>query len=445
MPNESLEMLEQFLKLQTAMHGESSVEVAKVLGRIANVYFGKREYAKAEGLFNDALTIAEAQPKPSQTIIREFRNKLRHIEQEQRNQQSRLDDSEWLKVSTDRIPVFNAENGLMPSASATSAAKEANPKGGVSNKVIADAKLHIHKLQQLAGHESLQVADAMTKLADLYCRREELDEMEPLLIEALRMREKLCGENHLSVSTDLKNLGRLYYFKQKYDQAEALLQKARVIREGALGPTHSYVADVAEWQARIMRKTHRIDEALKLEKFVSDCREQNVSDWEQLKTLGSQLQEAGKLLEAQAMWLAALDECSEFRFDDPRLSLTLENLAEIYWRRRKYDKAEPLCKQILQIAESLLGPEHSDVGLAANNLAILCERQGKHSDAAILYQQALTIAENILGNSHPDTEILRESHARARFQALKQVEQKLEESHKGSRWSKSGWWKAYQQ
>ncbi len=198
MPSESLEMLEQFLKLQTAMHGESSVEVAKVLGRIANVYFGKREYAKAEGLFNNALTIAEAQPKPSQTIIREFRNKLRHIEQEQRNQQGHPDDNEWLKVSTDRIPVFSAENGLMPSASPS--AKEANPKGGVSNKVIADAKLHIHKLQQLAGHESLQVADAMTKLADLYCRREELDEMEPLLIEALRMREKLCGENHLSHS-----------------------------------------------------------------------------------------------------------------------------------------------------------------------------------------------------------------------------------------------------
>ncbi|HNB15821.1 MAG TPA: tetratricopeptide repeat protein, partial [Candidatus Obscuribacter sp.] len=184
------------------------------------------------------------------------------------------DDNEWLKVSTDRIPVFSADSGLMTTTSPSPAAREQNSKGGVSNKVIADAKLHIHKLQQLAGHESLQVADAMTKLADLYCRREELDEMEPLLIEALRMREKICGENHLSVSTDLKNLGRLYYFKQKYDQAEALLQKARVIREGALGPTHSYVADVAEWQARIMRKTHRVDEALKLEKFVSDCREQ---------------------------------------------------------------------------------------------------------------------------------------------------------------------------
>lgn len=59
------------------------------------------------------------------------------------------------------------------------------------------------------------------------------------------------------------------------------------------------------------------------------------------------------LLELQAMSMAALsfEVGVGFRFNDPRLSLMFENLAEIYWHRRKSDKAEPLCKQILEIVE----------------------------------------------------------------------------------------------
>jgi tetratricopeptide (TPR) repeat protein len=126
------------------------------------------------------------------------------------------------------------------------------------------------------------------------------------------------------------------------------------------------------------------------------------------------------------MWLGALDESSDFRFDDPRLSTTLEGLAEVYWRRGKFDKAEPLCKQILQISETLLGQEHTDVALAANNLALLCDRQGKYSEAAMLYQQALAINEKILGRNHPDVIGIRECHAKARQMAQKQIEMKLE-------------------
>jgi len=179
-----------------------------------------------------------------------------------------------------------------------------------------------------------------------------------------------------------------------------------------------------------------------MEDLVIESRTKYGSDWEKFRLAGAKAMEEQNYLEAQAMWLAALDETSDFRFDDPRLTMTLENLAEVYWRRNKFDKAEPLCKQILQISESILGPEHTDVALAANNLGLVCEKQNKHAEAAILFQQALAIGERFLGADHPDVINIRQSHAKARHMAKKELEQKLEKGQ--GKWNKSGWWKAYQ-
>jgi tetratricopeptide (TPR) repeat protein len=426
MKTESIDSLEKFLKLQESLHGEESTEAARVLARLSLAYFQR-------GLLEEAETYAQkaAAKSSDDTLQEELETIISRIEKA-KSQTSEENLAESLKVSSDRVPAFS------PTFEHLHPAKKADPL----DNAIADAQLQVHRLKQTAGGESLAVADALTKLADLYCRRDMYGEMEPLLKESLRIRETVCGENHLSVSTDLKNLGRLYFFTKRYEQSEPHFKRAMHIREAALGPYHSYVADVAELYAKLLRKTERDEEAGILEELVVESRTKYGSDWEKFRLAGSKEMEAGNFLEAQAMWLAAHDETADFRFDDPRLLMTLENLAEVYWRRQKYDKAEPLCKQILQISESVLGPEHTDVALAANNLGLLCEKQGKYAEAAILFQQALAIGERFLGADHPDVVNIRESHAKARHMAQRELEQKLEKGQ--SRWNKSGWWKVYQ-
>ena len=165
------------------------------------------------------------------------------------------------------------------------------------------------------------------------------------------------------------------------------------------------------------------------------------ADWEQYKQLGSQASQAGNYLEARALWLGALDEAKEFRFDDPRLCETLENLAEVYWRQGKYEKAEPLVKQILQIYQSVLGPDHEDSGITANNLALICERQGKWVDATVLYHQALTILEHKLGSGNAEVIIIRENHERVRQINARHIQEKASKAQQG-KWSNTGWWRA---
>lgn len=431
MKTESIDVLEKHLKLQASIHGPNSVQVARVLVRIGSALLEQRRYSDAEEALRRALSIEEAASPVDPSSIAEIKHLLDRVLQE-KSQPASFDDLDILKVSSDKIPAFT------PTVEPLYNIKKADP----IDTAIADAQLEVHRLKQAGGGDSIAVADALNRLAELYSRKEMLDEMEPLLKEALRMRESICGESHLSVSTDLKNLGRLYLFKGNYQLAETFLARAMAIRERSLGPFHSYVADVADLYARLLRKVDRLPEAERLEALVSESRTKYGSDWEKLKSSGQKALEEGNFLEAQAFWLAALEETSDFRFDDPRLTMTLENLAEVYWRRNKFDKAEPLCKQVLQIAESMLGPEHTDVALAANNLALVCEKQGKYAEAAILFQQALAIGEKFLGSSHPDVVQIRDSHSRARDMAHRQLEEKLKKEP--GRWNKSGWWKAYQ-
>lgn len=448
MKSESIDKLEQFLKLQENMHGPDSRQVAKVLIRLAIAFMEDGRLHDAEKNLLRALSIEQACPAPDQKLIVEVGKQIDRIHQKLGAPLE--DDLESLKVSTDRIPAltpmfeptqsFPQGGGVLASATLGNAVTSAGTQSAANadaaihgqaktepiDKAIVAAQQQIRQIKQTGGSDSVAVADALTKLADLYCRKEQLSEMEPLLVEALRIRESICGSAHLSVSTDLKNLGRLYYFKQRYDLAEPYLKRALSIREATLGQYHSYVADVAEWLAKVYRKTARVEEAEAMDALVLESRTNYGSDWEKFRVGGVRALALGNVLEAQAMWLGALDESSDFRFDDPRLSTTLEGLAEVYWRRGKFDKAEPLCKQILQISETLLGPEHTDVALAANNLALLCDRQGKYSEAAMLYQQALAISEKILGRNHPDVIGIRECHSKARQMAQKQIERKLE-------------------
>ena len=58
----------------------------------------------------------------------------------------------------------------------------------------------------------------------------------------------------------------------------------------------------------------------------------------------------------------------------------------------------------------LLEDNHPDVTLSLNNLAHLYYFQGRYTEAEPLYLQSLAIAEQALGENHPNTIIFRENY-----------------------------------
>lgn len=139
-------------------------------------------------------------------------------------------------------------------------------------EAIKEARTEIDLVRQLTGGDAAQLADCLTRLADLLCRCRRYKEMEPILQEALNIREKRFGLHHHMVATSLKNLARLYYFEGYYDRAMPLFERSILIRRRVFGDTNARVADVLEQYAKLLRKMQRHTEALKCDEEAQSIR-----------------------------------------------------------------------------------------------------------------------------------------------------------------------------
>jgi tetratricopeptide (TPR) repeat protein len=144
--------------------------------------------------------------------------------------------------------------------------------------------------------------------------------------------------------------------------------------------------------------------------------------WHAYKTAAEKAQQAGNYCNAEAMWLLALEEAKKLSEKDSVYTLTLASLVEVYWNQAKYRQAEPFAKQLFYVLESVHGPDHLKVGIAAGDLAMLYHWQGKYGQAEPLYRRALSIKKRIFGENHPEVIELVENYA-SLMQATDRTEQ----------------------
>ena len=79
-------------------------------------------------------------------------------------------------------------------------------------------------------------------------------------------------------------------------------------------------------------------------------------------------------------------------------------MAGLYSSQGRYEEAEPLYIQALDMRKKLLGEEHPDVATSLNNLAGLYFSQGRYEEAEPLYIQSLDMRKKLLGEEHPYTQ-----------------------------------------
>ena len=119
--------------------------------------------------------------------------------------------------------------------------------------------------------------------------------------------------------------------------------------------------------------------------------------WEKYLDAGQAALMKKNYAEAEQKLRQALKEAENFSEGDPRLRLTVANLAKTYREQGKDAEAMPFYKRILAIDEKTLGPEHPVVAASLNNLANNYRIRGKYAEAEPLYRRALEIWVKILG------------------------------------------------
>ena len=110
----------------------------------------------------------------------------------------------------------------------------------------------------------------------------------------------------------------------------------------------------------------------------------------------------GRYNDAEPLYLQSLDiRKRQLGNDHLDVASSLNNLAGLYFSQGRYNDAEPLYLESLDIRKRQLGDDHPDVATSLNNLAGLYESQGRFNDAEPLYLQSLDIYKRQLGNDHP--------------------------------------------
>jgi tetratricopeptide (TPR) repeat protein len=126
-------------------------------------------------------------------------------------------------------------------------------------------------------------------------------------------------------------------------------------------------------------------------------------NWDHFYNLGKHALEIGDYPEAESLWFACMQVVEFLGEEDPRLAMTLDNLAEACYCQNKMSQAKSLFAESLGLKERVMGKGHFDLTFNLKRLAAIHYHDAELNDAAELGQRVLQLYEKHLGPEHPET------------------------------------------
>lgn len=253
--------------------------------------------------------------------------------------------------------------------------------------------------------QPLQRARLMETIGIVYRELGLYDQAEPILQEALSIRESQLGKEHLEVADSLDSLAQLHYDQGRYKPSEQLSQRALAIQEKLLGKNHQALSSTLFHLANLYatQRRNRESEAL-YKRSLSILEQTHGEELDVARTkgaLGALYGDQGRYDEAEPMLRAAVDVYQRhFEDDHPQLVSVVYNLAVVYQQLGKFAEAEPMFEHAADLMERSFGPDHPNTATVLNSFGALCFGMGKYDEAEALYQRALKAFETSLDEEH---------------------------------------------
>lgn len=223
---------------------------------------------------------------------------------------------------------------------------------------------------------------------------------------AERIRQKLADQPLLRARM-MTTLGRVHLQLGLLAEAEPLLADALAIREQRLGSDHRDVAEVRIALGSLLWQSGRMDEGIKLIERGVAAKERLFGDrsaelYEGLLELGSALLLQGSYDRAEAALLRA-QTIAELKFGPRSVQVAETERARgaIRAYQGKLREAVSMFRVTLAIFEREYGREHPKVARVQGNLSTMASSMGNYEESARLHKSALAIFERVLGESHP--------------------------------------------
>jgi serine/threonine-protein kinase len=253
---------------------------------------------------------------------------------------------------------------------------------------------------------SLEYARALTDIGFSWQVRGRLELAEPLLEEALQVREA-GGFPAADAEATLVNLGWLRRALNDPDSAEALFRRALTLREEKGGEGDLGLATSLEGLGRVLVDRGSLEAA---DSAISEA-----------------LRIRLRILPREHHDIAGL----------------LSQRGTVLLRHGRPDQAEPLFREVIEAHSAALGPDHFLVADARNDLALTLQELGRQQEAVEQFRQAWDGYRRQFGEAHSNTAVVESNLARALFRldALPEAEKRFahalaitREAFPGARW-----------
>ncbi len=205
------------------------------------------------------------------------------------------------------------------------------------------------------GDSAPEVAESCFKLGCAVQRNGDYPRAQELLERAYDMQRVRSGDGDLDAALTLDRLGVVVWLQGDTPQGEELLTRALEIHRRLLGASHP----------RIVMSLHRLATLL--------------------SSKGERERAESLLVEALAMARVIGPE------DSLDVALVQEKLADHYITVSAFGKAEPLLREIAQMVERHLGPEHPDLASALYNQGRFLKDISRHAEGAAPARRSLQI------------------------------------------------------
>jgi tetratricopeptide (TPR) repeat protein len=277
-----------------------------------------------------------------------------------------------------------------------------------SNLAMIDAQLGNKEDAGMPSHESTMVQDpkamsgqeqgvrALDELAVKLANEGRLKEAEEKYRAALALAEKHGNEDAPGLALALRQLGVFLSSTERFEEAEPLLVRALSLQEKSLGPRHPDLVPTLNVLAQLLIAERRPTEgeqmlrrAIGLGVERDGVRDPEVT--RAMETLGLYLQNNKRLPEALSLQREIVSNiAASFGKENEGYAQALSNLATTLMALERYDEAERVFQEIVDIGEKL-PPDTPAMADWLNNFAVLRMNERKKTEADFLFQRALGI------------------------------------------------------
>jgi eukaryotic-like serine/threonine-protein kinase len=383
-------LLERAYNLRRKLFGEGNIEVANSASALAEVYRLKAQFAKAEALSREALESAQKAPGDNAQVIAEIYARLGftlYLDSRDSEAESALNKSLALDSNPDHHYVAFRQSEL---------ALVLDREGNVAAAWQMGSRA-VKTLEQLEGPNSPSVAGARNNLNEVLRDTGNLLEAEKVQRQILVLWRKVAGD-HVDVAWALNNLGIILLAEGDWKKAQPMLSEALAVRQEHLGTKNTLVAASFLHYGRVFQEKgdYAATETYfrqALDMLRESSGEQNWSVEEAYADFASLDLDRGDYSSAESYARQALEFSQKLGGDqNPQAAAALTEVGLARELNGGAVNAEPLFREALQIYKKLLPTGHPAIVAAQTRLGEALTAEGKPKIAEAILRDAVSTA-----------------------------------------------------